>query len=131
MRRRATRLREASVSAAKAALSAVQQTVEVSWKSDVDKVRTMTAYARINAPFAGVITKRYADTGAMIPAGTATTSNGLALVELSQNSLLRLVLPVPEALVAKIRLGQTVTVHVGALQRDFEGKRHAVRRYGK
>jgi RND family efflux transporter MFP subunit len=112
---------DASVSAARAALAAGQQTVQVS-QADVEKVRTMTAYTKITAPFAGVITKRYADTGAMIPAGTATTSNGLALVELSQNSLLRLVLPVPEALVAKIRLGQTVTVHVGALKRDFEGK---------
>jgi RND family efflux transporter MFP subunit len=112
---------EATVSAAKAAVSASQQTVDVS-QSDIEKAKTMSAYTHITAPFAGVITERYADNGAMIPAGTATTSNGLALVQLSENSLLRLVLPVPEAIVAKVHLGQTVTVHVDALHRDFEGK---------
>jgi RND family efflux transporter MFP subunit len=111
----------ATVSAARAAVAASQQTVDVS-QTDIEKARTMTGYTHITAPFAGVITKRYADNGAMIPAGTATTSNGLALVQLSQNSLLRLVLPVPEAIVAKVHLGETVKVHVDALKRDFEGK---------
>jgi RND family efflux transporter MFP subunit len=112
---------EATVSAAKAALAAAQQGVAVS-QADVAKTETMNSYAKITAPFAGVITKRYADTGAMIPAGTATTSNGLALVELSQNSLLRLVLPVPEADVSKIHLGETVDIRVKALNRTFQGK---------
>ena len=112
---------QASVSAANAALAAAQQTVDVS-QADIEKVKTMSAYTKITAPFTGVVTKRYADTGAMIPAGTSSTSNGLALIQLSQNNLLRLVLPVPEAIVSKIHLGETVTVHVGALNRDFEGK---------
>jgi len=112
---------QAAVSAASAAMAAAQQNVDVS-QSDIEKVRTMTAYTKITAPFTGVVTKRYADTGAMIPAGTASTSNGLALVQLSQNNLLRLVLPVPEALVSKVHLGEAVTVHVGALNRDFTGK---------
>jgi RND family efflux transporter MFP subunit len=111
---------EATVSAAKAAVAASRQTVDVS-QSDIEKARTMSAYTHITAPFAGVITKRYLDNGAMIPAGTASTSSGLALVQLSENSLLRLVLPVPEAIVAKVHLGQQVTVHVDALKRDFEG----------
>ena len=112
---------QATVSAAKAAVAASQQTVDVS-QADIERARTMSAYTHITAPFAGVITKRYADNGAMIPAGTATTSNGLALVQLSQNSLLRLVLPVPEGIVAKIHLGELVTVHVDALHNDFQGK---------
>lgn len=112
---------QAGVAAANAALAAAHQTVDVS-QSDIEKVRTMTAYSKITAPFAGVVTKRYADTGAMIPAGTSSTSNGLPLVQISQNNLLRLVLPVPEAMVAKIRLGSAVKVHVGALNRDFDGK---------
>jgi RND family efflux transporter MFP subunit len=82
----------------------------------------MNSYSKITAPFAGVVTKRYADTGAMIPAGTASTSNGLPVVQISQNTLLRLILPVPEAIVAGIRLGQTVDVRVGALKRTFQGK---------
>ncbi len=112
---------EATVSAARAALAESQQGVAVS-QADVARTETMNSYAKITAPFAGIITKRYADTGAMIPAGTATTSNGLALVQLSQNSLLRLVLPVPESAVAKIHLGETVKVRVNALNRTFDGK---------
>jgi RND family efflux transporter MFP subunit len=112
---------EATVSAAKAALAESLQGVAVS-QADVAKTETMNSYAKITAPFTGVITRRYADTGAMIPAGTSSTSNGMALVQLSQNSLLRLVLPVPEADVPKVHLGQTVRVHVKALDRDFDGK---------
>jgi RND family efflux transporter MFP subunit len=112
---------ESAVSAARAALASAQQQVNVT-QADVEKTQTMNSYSRITAPFAGVITKRYADTGAMIPAGTATTSNGLPLVQLSQNSLLRLVLPVPESDVAKIRIGQGVQVRVKALDRTFSGK---------
>jgi RND family efflux transporter MFP subunit len=111
---------EAQVSAAKAALAESLQAVAVS-EADVAKTETMNSYARITAPFAGVITRRYADTGAMIPAGTATTSNGLPLVQLSQNSLLRLVLPVPESDVPKVHIGQTVRVRVKALDRVFSG----------
>jgi RND family efflux transporter MFP subunit len=112
---------EAGVSAARAALAASQQGVAVS-QADVSRTETMNSYAKITAPFAGIITKRYADTGAMIPAGTATTSNGLALVQLSQNALLRLVLPVPEADVTKVHLGETVEVKVKDLDRSFSGK---------
>ena len=112
---------EASVSAARASLAASQQGVDVS-QADVEKTQTMSAYATITAPFSGVISKRYADTGAMIPAGTANTNGGLALVQLSQNTLLRLVLPVPESVVSRIRLGQTVDVRVGALNRTIQGK---------
>jgi RND family efflux transporter MFP subunit len=112
---------ESAVSAARAALASAQQQVNVT-QADVDKTQTMNAYSKITAPFAGIITKRYADTGAMIPAGTATTSNGLPLVQLSQNSLLRLVLPVPESDVSKIRIGQAVQVRVKALDRAFSGR---------
>ena len=62
---------EAGVSAAKSALAAAQQQVQVS-QVDQQRTNTMLAYSRITAPFAGVISKRYADTGAMIQAGTAS-----------------------------------------------------------
>ena len=111
----------ASVSAARAALASAQQEVAVT-QADVAKTETMNGYSKITAPFAGVITKRYSDTGAMIPAGISSTSNGIPLVQLSQNALLRLVLPVPESDVTKIHLGQAVEVRVKALDRVFQGK---------
>ena len=112
---------EASISVAKATLAASRQGVDVS-QADVEKTQTMNGYSKITAPFAGIVTKRYADTGAMIPAGTASTSNGLPVVQISQNNLLRLTLPIPEAIVARIRLGQSVDIKVGALNRTFQGK---------
>ena len=41
---------------------------------------------------------------------------------MAETDLFRLTLPVPESAVPLIRLGTTVTVHVHALNRDFEGK---------
>src|SRR5690242_17654341 len=60
---------EAQVSAAKSALSVAQEQVSVS-KAEQQKVQTLIDYTRVPAPFAGVVTKRYADKGSMIQAGT-------------------------------------------------------------
>jgi multidrug resistance efflux pump len=76
----------------------------------------MLDYTRITAPFAGVITHRYADTGAMIQAGTASQSQAMPIVRLSQNVRLRLVMPVPESAVSRVRLGSPVAVTVQSLQ---------------
>lgn len=79
-----------------------------------DKYATMVAYSRITAPFGGVVTKRYADTGSLVGAGTS--SSGQAVVRLSQLDPLRLILPVPESAVPKIRVGMPVQVLVQSTQ---------------
>ena len=112
---------EANVSAANSALAAARQGVQVSLV-DQQRTNTMLAYSKITAPFAGVISKRYADTGAMIQAGTSSQTQAMPLVRLSQIDLLRLVLPVPEEIVAHIRLGEAVEVRVPSLNRTFLGK---------
>jgi RND family efflux transporter MFP subunit len=112
---------EAQVAAAKSALAAAEQQVQVS-SADENKVKTLNAYARITAPFTGVITKRYADTGAMVQQGTASQTQAMPVVRLSENSLLRLVLPVPETVVPSIHLGEPVEVRVPSLNRSFQGK---------
>jgi RND family efflux transporter MFP subunit len=114
------RVAEAQVSTGKAQLSAAQQELEVA-KANQARLQTMFAYARITAPFTGVITKRYADTGSMIQAGTASNTQAEPLVQLAQTSELRLVIPVPESIVPNIRLGTPVTVNVPALNRSFQG----------
>jgi len=111
----------AQVSAARAALASAQQQVDVG-QADVQRTQTMAAYATITAPFAGVVTHRYADTGAMVPAGTANSAAAMPVVKLSQNSVLRLILPVPESLSARVHKGDEVTVRVPALSRQFAGK---------
>jgi RND family efflux transporter MFP subunit len=112
---------EAQVSAAKSALSAANEQVAVN-KAEMQKVQTLIEYTRVTAPFTGVITKRFADTGSMIQAGTASQSQAMPVVRLSENSLLRLILPVPESAVATVHLGQQVEVEVPNLHRSFPGK---------
>jgi len=112
---------EAQIAGAKSAAAAARQQVDVN-KAELSKIRTMMEYTRVTAPFAGVITKRYADTGSMIQAGTASQTQAMPVVKLSQNTLLRLILPVPESAVPSVRIGQQVEVKVSSLKRSFPGR---------
>ena len=114
------RVAEAQVSTAKAALAAARQQLAVATANE-NKARTLFAYARITAPFAGVITHRYADTGAMIQAGTSSQTQTMPVVKLSENSLLRLILPVPESAVAEIHVHQPVSIAVPTLHKTYVG----------
>jgi RND family efflux transporter MFP subunit len=112
---------QAQVSAAKSNLSAAEEQVRVN-AAELQKIRTMFDYTTVTAPFAGVVTKRYADTGSMIQAGTASSSQAMPVVRLSQNNLLRLTLPVPESAVPTVHIGQPVEVRVPTLNRGFPGR---------
>jgi RND family efflux transporter MFP subunit len=112
---------EAEVNAARSSLSAAEEQVRVN-EAELGRVETMIDYMRVVAPFAGVVTRRYADTGSMLQAGTASNTQALPLVKVSENSLLRLVLPVPESAVPTIRIGQQVEVRVPSLHRTFPGR---------
>ena len=109
------------VSASKAGLSAAEQ-ASIASKAALDKDKAMFAYARMTAPFDGVVTKIYAYTGALLPAGTSSAKAESALCQLSQNNLLRLVIPVPERAVSEIREGKTLEVDVSGLKKTFTGK---------
>ncbi len=79
-------------------------------------------YAKITAPFAGVVTERYANLGTLVQAGTNSSTQALPLVRLSQDNLFRLVIPVPESAVRYIRVGDPVKVTVPSLKREVIGK---------
>lgn len=111
----------AGVSAAKDSLAASEQGL-LSAKAALEKDKAMYGYARITAPFDGVVTKINAYTGALLPAGTASSNADSALCRLSQNNLLRLVIPVPERAVADIHEGQELAVNVSAIKKTFSGK---------
>ena len=112
---------EAVIAAARSALVSAEEQVRVA-QAESAKIRTMFEYTRVTAPFAGVITKRYAHTGSMIQAGTGSTTQVLPLVRLSENGLLRLIVPVPESQVPLVKIGKPVEVNVPTLHRVFAGK---------
>ena len=112
---------QAQINVAQSGLAAAEQQVQVS-KAELQRIKTLLEYTRVTAPFTGVITKRYADKGSMIPAGTSSSTQVMPVVRLSENSLLRLVLPVPESAVPTVHIGQQVEVRVPSLDRSFPGK---------
>jgi RND family efflux transporter MFP subunit len=111
----------AGVSAARDGVAGSAQAL-VGAKASLEKDKAMFAYARITAPFTGVITEIDAYTGALLPAGTSSNKGDQALCKLSQNDLLRLVIPVPERAVADIQDGEIVSVRVSTTNQTFDGK---------
>ena len=109
----------AEVDAAKSALSAMKQQLGVS-RAAQQHYTSLADYSRITAPFSGVITWRYADTGSLIQAGT-TNASSMPVVKLAQVNVLRLRIPVPEALAGFVRDGDEATVHVQATGEKFTG----------
>jgi RND family efflux transporter MFP subunit len=111
----------AGVSAAKDSLAASEQELAAS-KAALEKDRALYGYAHITAPFDGIVTEMDAYTGALLPAGTSSNKGDQALCHISENSLLRLVIPVPERVVAGVHDGESVAVHVTGINKTFTGK---------
>jgi RND family efflux transporter MFP subunit len=111
----------AGVSAARDSVAASEASLAHA-KASLAKDNALYGYARMTAPFNGVVTKMYAYTGALLPAGTQSNVGESALCRLSQNDLLRLVIPVPEHYAGDIRMGQPIQVKVSALNKTFTGQ---------
>ena len=110
----------AQVDSAKSALSATEQQLGVS-RADRQHYSAMADYSRIVAPFNGVVVWRYADTGALIQAGTSNAGSA-PVVKIADISTLRLRLPVPESLASYVHDGDTATIYIDALNRTITGK---------
>jgi len=112
---------EAQASSARAALSAAEQQLEVA-EANQKQYGALAGYSRIVAPFTGVVTTRYADTGSLVAAGTSSSTQAIPVIRVAEVSKLRLVLPIPESCAAQIHLGDPVKAHVTALDKDFTGR---------
>ena len=112
---------EAQIAADEAALSEAQNQLDEAL-AEQKQLGAMSDYTRIVAPFNGVVTRRYVDTGALVQAGTNSNTQALPLVSVAETDLFRLTLPVPESAVPMIRLGSIVSVRVPSLNRTLEGK---------
>jgi RND family efflux transporter MFP subunit len=111
---------EAQVESAKANLQSAQSELAQAQAKRVHD-QALFDYSKITAPFTGVITQRYANLGTMVQGGT-TGTNALPIVQLSEDDVYRLVIPVPESYVRYIRIGDPVRVTVPSLDRTFPGK---------
>lgn len=110
----------AQLASAQSSLKAAQQT-KLEALDELARAQQMFQYSTIRAPFDGVITKRYANTGAMVQAGTASQSQAMPVVTIAQDNLLRLILPVPVSDVGSVRNGEPVNVNVVTLNRKLQG----------
>lgn len=113
------RANEAKLAAAK------QQVAEA--QANEARLQALVDYAQVTAPFDGVVTRRYADTGALVQAGTVQSGTGsnsdsMPIVSFAQLNLLRLEFPVPEANVPYVHVGDSVDVDVLSMGKHFEGK---------
>jgi RND family efflux transporter MFP subunit len=89
-------------------------------RASLEQSETMLRYATLTAPFAGIVTQRFVDPGALIQAGT---SNGAAIVTLMDFRKVRLQVAVPELEAGRVAAGQPVSVTSENVPgKTFEGK---------
>jgi len=112
---------ESQVEAFKSNLDTARSQLDIS-KARRQHDQVLFDYAKITAPFAGVVTERYANLGTLMQAGTSSSTQALPLVRLSEDDKFRLVIPVPESYVRYIRIDDPVSVTVSALDRTFPGR---------
>jgi len=85
-------------------------------EAKLQRTQTLLQYARITAPFSGIVTARFVDPGAFIPAATTgSTPQTAAIVTLMDFSRLRVQVFTPESEVPFIQAGTPVQVAVEEL----------------
>jgi RND family efflux transporter MFP subunit len=107
--------RQADVQAAKAALNSAEESARAA-QSEVARLTNLTAFKKVTAPFAGVITSRTTDVGNLI--NSSALASGRELYRLADISTVRLMINVPEPSAPAIRPGQAARV----ILQEFNGQ---------
>jgi RND family efflux transporter MFP subunit len=79
-------------------------------QANVARLRNLTGFNRVTAPFAGVITSRNIDVGDLVDAGNGGA--GKALFTIAQLDPLRLYVFVPQTYAQQVKVGDVVTVAI-------------------
>jgi membrane fusion protein (multidrug efflux system) len=95
---------EAQVKVAEAAIAAAE--------AEINTLNTLMAYARIEAPMAGIITQRFVDPGALIQTASSSRTQAAPLVAIARVDRVRARVDVPEPSAAYIRPSTIASVQV-------------------
>jgi len=87
--------------------AAAKSAAQMSAAANVARLREMEGFKRVVAPFAGVVTQRNTDVGALINAGQAP---GSALFRVADTHRLRIYVQVPQAYAAQVRTGMSASL---------------------
>lgn len=105
----------ASVKALEKALN-VQKNAIAAAEANVARMENLKSYKYVKAPFAGVITLRNVDAGALVSAGNTL------LFRIAQTDRLRTYVSVPQTWVSSVHPGQAASIRVAGLPgREFAG----------
>ncbi|HXM42171.1 MAG TPA: efflux RND transporter periplasmic adaptor subunit [Bryobacteraceae bacterium] len=106
---------EAQVAKAQASIATTQETVHAN-EANLHRLEEMKAFARITAPFDGVITARNVDIGTLINSGNGGVAR--ELFHIAQIQVLRIFVNVPQTNVASMHPGETAELRV----QEFPGQ---------
>lgn len=111
---------EANIAKAKADAAAADARLQVA-QANVDHMQALLGYAKIRAPFAGVVTQRGVDTGHLVRPPQGAGSQPLFV--LASTDVVRIVTDIPELEAPLVDVGDRAFVRVQALGQDeIEGQ---------
>jgi RND family efflux transporter MFP subunit len=85
-------------------------------RANVERLAALKRFGQVVAPFAGVVTGRNVDTGALVAAGGGASGAGARpLFTLAQVDTVRVMASVPQSVAASVRVGQAAGVVVQEL----------------
>lgn len=87
----------------------VAQAVRASRLANLHRLEQLKSFARVTAPFSGVVTSRKVDRGSLVSAGSS------ALFELAVVEPLRVIIDVPQSLALNVQAGQAGSLRVREL----------------
>ncbi len=92
-------------------------------RAGLQRIETLLDYAKITAPFVGIITKRWADAGALIPVATSSsTAKSAAVVTLMDFTTVRIDVAIPDTDAPLVKKDLPVKITVDELPgRSFAG----------
>ena len=110
-------VRQAELAASEANILAAHENVAAA-EANLNRLHEMKSFAKLTAPFDGVITYRNPDIGTLISAG----ANQKEVFRVSDISKIRIFVNIPQAYVTAVKPGTPAIVHVEDINKDFHLK---------